>query len=313
MSTSQLKDYYNLLNVNRLSTNKEIKDSFLKLSKVYHPDNKLTGSHAKFVQLKEAYDAIKDGPPATSPTSTSTYGNYGTSAPNSTYDYENVDYTHRAHARYRQYYRDYPRHESPFGNSQFGGPYRHSSTPFEDLMRDREYRRRMAQETRFTKNAGRPLVHMTIFFSAVAWIIIYSCFLVLWDTRNEQKRRGLFKFHNKNYNDYVAFQDYADRRRELVGIQKSKRQTADEIRDELLQGTSSAAQINTTTAAATGDIHTLDHDSDELKHKPRQARYSSSKIESRTLPMPPSVRIVEVKKDDKYIDDDVEPLRHRAT
>lgn len=61
------KDYYSILGVNYNSSPKDIKESFLKLSKIYHPDNNATGNHVKFVQIKEAYDAIKDIPPSKQP------------------------------------------------------------------------------------------------------------------------------------------------------------------------------------------------------------------------------------------------------
>lgn len=59
-SSGAYKDYYSILNVNRRSSPKEIKDSFLKLSKIYHPDNTKSGSHNKFIKLNEAYEVLSD-------------------------------------------------------------------------------------------------------------------------------------------------------------------------------------------------------------------------------------------------------------
>lgn len=57
-----VRAYYGILGVSPRSTKKEIKDKFLKLSMIYHPDNTETGNQAKFVEIKEAFDAIKSNP-----------------------------------------------------------------------------------------------------------------------------------------------------------------------------------------------------------------------------------------------------------
>lgn len=40
----------------------EIKDSYFKLSRVFHPDNTATGNIKKFIRLREAYEAIQIAP-----------------------------------------------------------------------------------------------------------------------------------------------------------------------------------------------------------------------------------------------------------
>lgn len=62
ISSNKADEYRVILDVTQNATSKEVKESFLRLSKVYHPDNRLTGSHDKFLKLKEAYDVLKDNP-----------------------------------------------------------------------------------------------------------------------------------------------------------------------------------------------------------------------------------------------------------
>lgn len=53
------KNYYEILNVNRKSSREEIKLSYRKLAKKYHPDmNKSPESEAKFKDINEAYDIL---------------------------------------------------------------------------------------------------------------------------------------------------------------------------------------------------------------------------------------------------------------
>lgn len=53
------KNYYEILGVNRKSTLQEIKLSYRKLAKIYHPDaNKEPGSEMMFKDINEAYDTL---------------------------------------------------------------------------------------------------------------------------------------------------------------------------------------------------------------------------------------------------------------
>lgn len=54
--------YYNILNVNKHATMQEIKESYRKLAKIYHPDKneKKEEAEKKFKKLSEAYEILGD-------------------------------------------------------------------------------------------------------------------------------------------------------------------------------------------------------------------------------------------------------------
>jgi len=52
-------NYYEILDVSKLATEKEIKKAYRKLAKKYHPDEQ-TGDQVKFNQVKEAYEILTD-------------------------------------------------------------------------------------------------------------------------------------------------------------------------------------------------------------------------------------------------------------
>ena len=54
------RDYYEVLGVSKNASKDEIKSSYRKLAKKYHPDNKETGDEAKFKEVQEAYDVLFD-------------------------------------------------------------------------------------------------------------------------------------------------------------------------------------------------------------------------------------------------------------
>lgn len=54
------RDYYDVLGVKKNSSKDDIKSSYRKLAKQYHPDNKETGNEVKFKEVQEAYDVLYD-------------------------------------------------------------------------------------------------------------------------------------------------------------------------------------------------------------------------------------------------------------
>ncbi|NP_001148530.1 dnaJ subfamily B member 4 [Zea mays] len=56
-------DYYNILKVNRNATLEDLKKSYRRLARTWHPDKNLTGgaeAEAKFKQITEAYEVLSD-------------------------------------------------------------------------------------------------------------------------------------------------------------------------------------------------------------------------------------------------------------
>lgn len=54
------KDLYKILEVEKNASEEELKKSYRKLSKIYHPDVKETGDEAKFKEIAEAYEILSD-------------------------------------------------------------------------------------------------------------------------------------------------------------------------------------------------------------------------------------------------------------
>jgi molecular chaperone DnaJ len=60
MATNK-RDYYEVLEIARTATEEEIKKSFRRLAKQYHPDaNKEQGADARFIEINEAYEVLSD-------------------------------------------------------------------------------------------------------------------------------------------------------------------------------------------------------------------------------------------------------------
>ncbi|HCC49454.1 MAG TPA: cytochrome C biogenesis protein, partial [Candidatus Jacksonbacteria bacterium] len=66
------KDYYKTLGVDKSAPAEEIKKAYRKMAHEYHPD-KATGNEAKFKEINEAYQVLKDADKRTK------YDQYGTS------------------------------------------------------------------------------------------------------------------------------------------------------------------------------------------------------------------------------------------
>ena len=59
--TMEYKDYYKILGITREATQEEVKRAYRKLARKYHPDvNKEQGAAARFQELGEAYEVLKD-------------------------------------------------------------------------------------------------------------------------------------------------------------------------------------------------------------------------------------------------------------
>lgn len=178
ISTSRLKECHKLLEVTHTSTPKEIKESFLRLSKIYHPDNKLTGSHTKFVQLKAAFDEIKEAPTASASDKPFSDGNIN----NRTYS----SYGPQAWSRAGQ---------DTYG---FGGPYARNDDPWERVRRDRAYRR----QTRLRHfSSTKPAIAR-----AITWILIWSSLLIVWDLSGKISQ-GVQYERVKQHREYLIYQD----------------------------------------------------------------------------------------------------------
>ncbi len=54
-----MKDYYEILGIQKTASKDEVKKAFRKLASKYHPDKK-TGDEAKFKEISEAYSTLSD-------------------------------------------------------------------------------------------------------------------------------------------------------------------------------------------------------------------------------------------------------------
>jgi len=56
-----MKDYYQILNISRNATQEEIRQAYIFLAKLYHPDtSKEPNAHEKMKEINEAYDVLSD-------------------------------------------------------------------------------------------------------------------------------------------------------------------------------------------------------------------------------------------------------------
>src|SRR5947207_8236360 len=72
------RDHYEVLGVSKTATDDEIKKSYRKLARQYHPDRNPGDKQAetRFKEVQEAYDALSDK------TKRSNYDRFGTASPN---------------------------------------------------------------------------------------------------------------------------------------------------------------------------------------------------------------------------------------
>lgn len=59
LNSQAFSNFYRILEVDQNATSQEIKNSFIRLAKKYHPDGKEI-PHDDFVKVKTAYDTLKD-------------------------------------------------------------------------------------------------------------------------------------------------------------------------------------------------------------------------------------------------------------
>lgn len=62
LNDAKFSHCYRILKVKRNASAPEIREKYLRLSKLYHPDNQEFGSALKFIRLKESYELIKNAP-----------------------------------------------------------------------------------------------------------------------------------------------------------------------------------------------------------------------------------------------------------
>src|ERR1700758_427010 len=57
----EFRDYYKILGVERAATAEQIKTAYRRLARKYHPDvSKETNAEARFKEMQEAYEVLKD-------------------------------------------------------------------------------------------------------------------------------------------------------------------------------------------------------------------------------------------------------------
>lgn len=58
----RIKDYYKILGIERTASSKQIKENYLRLARLYHPDlaEQTEENRARIAEINEAYDVLGD-------------------------------------------------------------------------------------------------------------------------------------------------------------------------------------------------------------------------------------------------------------
>lgn len=225
ISSLRLKECHKLLEVDKSSTPKQIKESFLRLSKIYHPDNKSTGSHAKFVKLKEAYDEIKDAPTA-SPAGGTYNGTYNSTTGSSSAYSDAQFYRAREDLRSRSgQWAGTEREAQDFARRYQDYLRRHGTDAdfnAENVYWQRHRREQTAKRHReaFKYNFS-PMMATTLMLGSVAWIIIMAC-VSLWFESGGVGKQSVHTHRSRRYEEYLAFKAYKEKREAEMAAQKAR-------------------------------------------------------------------------------------------
>lgn len=182
------------------------------MSKVYHPDNKSTGSHIKFVKLKEAYDDIKDAPRASHNTNTASDNPFYRPPEDLRYRtaYNRTQYNDHEAQDFARRYQDYLRRHGGENDPHWDNWHR---------MR-REQTAQQHREAFKKKYNVSPLASITILLGSVAWILIYSCILLFWE--GSDVKSNVAKNRSRRYEEYLAYKEYVRKREAEDAARKAK-------------------------------------------------------------------------------------------
>lgn len=194
LTSRQVKDYQDTLHIGSNASAKEVKESFLRLSKIYHPDNNISGSHDKFLKIKEAYDALKEGSPPISDQSGARYSEYRHKTTNDSRNFgERYGFNPHERRKYTENRYDYD--------------------PFADIN--------MSRANDFTM--ARNFINTTLSFGAMTWIVIFLCFAMAMDSRSRYKDKLADMRNPKNLEEYLSLLEILEEKEKARAQAKLKR------------------------------------------------------------------------------------------